>query len=139
MKAFIQKTFLNENCNYSITKFKGNNIFTNNKAIININSEDIYENKFYNKINSFSTKNQRNNKMMNRIFTNLPQQNSFINLSKKWFSRNSAQWLNRHTNDVYVKKSVEVKLYFFYKFFSKLKLFFSNFFNIDELQIKSSF
>lgn len=51
------------------------------------------------KSNPFFTNNQP-------IKTNLS--NNIINNSKKPFSRNSTQWLNRHTNDIYVKKSVEV-------------------------------
>jgi hypothetical protein len=38
---------------------------------------------------------------------------SFYKNAIKNFSRNSSQWLNRHTNDIYVKKSVDVNLIYY--------------------------
>jgi len=108
MKALIQRTFLNENTKYLITNLARNPFLTNNRLLINhISSNSNYSFLSVPKT-SFFWINNKINPAVKKSLENL-YSNNIINLSKKSFSRNSTQWLDRHTNDVYVKKSVEVQ------------------------------
>ena len=99
MKAFIQRTFLKENINKPI-------IHLYRKSLFNY-SQSFYTDNANNKC-CFSFNRDKNNQSLEKSRSIRNFQNNIIKYSKKSFSRNSTQWLNRHTNDIYVKKSVEV-------------------------------
>jgi len=98
-------------------------IFKNNLSINNINNSyinssgliDITKNKI-NKLNII--RNSNYSIIFNCSLIQNKEKSSISNIlfrnSIKNFSRNSTQWLNRHTNDLYVKKSVEVRIFEIY-------------------------
>lgn len=107
MKAFIHKTFVKENFSHSMNFLKTNSFFTNNRSIISDKSiHSIFDNpkNHYSSLSLIKNKNQGIENFSIRGHNSI----ELIKLSKKDFSRNSTQWLKRHTTDVYVKKSVEV-------------------------------
>lgn len=94
------------------------------KAIVNKN---IFQNNFAQNNNiifkltepvlkSFSKSNNIENLSIFNAFMNVINYNQAFKVNShtmaklfcKHFSRNSAQWMDRHKNDIYVKKSVEV-------------------------------
>jgi hypothetical protein len=59
----------------------------------------------------FKEKNKYKNPIkIDKIFNNNIKDNILIKTQKFHFSRNSKDWLNRHTSDQFVKKSLEVNI-----------------------------
>ncbi len=105
MKAFIQSTFLKQKSYIlPLINLNHNSFFTNNNQLLKAN---LTNNNFYSST-SISKKDQL---ILAKITSNVNLSENLINNSKKSFSRNSTQWLNRHTNDIYVKKSIEVVVF----------------------------
>jgi len=102
MKNFKNKIHLKDFLIPPTLNYKFNSLYAKKNNSFSI--KDLFKKSFSNdsKIRQLLYKHNYNSSEVNL------NRKLLIKNSVKSFSRNSTQWLNRHTNDFYVKKSVEV-------------------------------